>query len=346
MEDNETLKPMSGISRTTTYFSIGWILVTGLLVSFLIYRSTREFLSQDALPELLPIVPQTLEQMGHPAIAKVGLYVKDFTEFNMLKNEFEFSGILWFLFDPSIISLKTLGKFSFEKGKILSVSEPTTRLVKGKLFARYDIRVSFKTNPTFVNFPFDSHSLYIIMDNNSVTPGEIAFQSSYNEFALSPEIAITGWDVYATRVYSGYSVARLEKLNRESDVAHPRVIFAIEYVHSGVRHAMLIILPLLLIFFMSMFTFSIDSSYYKSITSISSGTVTAMLAYRFVIERLSPPVGYFMQTDYIFFLFLIAVCITFFINVGLSDIRQKYSKIIVTLLHLMVILAFIFLLRG
>ena len=333
-------------SHVTAYFSVGMILVTGIIISLLIYRANQQFVSEDKMPELLPLVPATIAKMGRPAITKVGLYIKDFTEFDMLENEFEFSGILWFLFDPSIISLDTLGSFSFEKGKLLSKSEPTTRIVKGKLLARYDIRVSFKSNLNFTLFPFDSHTVYITLDNNEVSPGELAFKSSYNELALSPEIAITDWDLYATRVYNGYSIARLEKQNRETDVAHPRVIFAFEYMHAGVRHAMLIILPLLLIFFMATFTFAIDNRYYKSITAISSGTVTAMLAYRFVIERLTPQVGYFTQTDYIFFLFLIAVCIVFFINVGLTQLREKYSKTIVFLLHSVVIVSFLFLLRG
>ena len=338
--------PAKRYSQATAYYSVALIVITGIIISFLLYRANKQFTSEDPLPELLPLVPETMNKMGRPAIAKVGLYIKDFTEFDMLNNKFEFSGILWFLFDPSSISLDTLGKFSFEKGKLLSVSEPTTRIVEGKLLARYDIRVSFKSNLSFALFPFDSHTLYITLDNNDVSPGEIAFESSYNELALSPELAITGWNINAMRVYTGYSVARLEKQNRDSDVAHPRVIFALEYAHAGIRHAMLIILPLLLIFFMSMFTFSMDSAYYKSITAISSGAVTAMLAYRFVIERLSPQVGYFIQTDYIFFLFLLSVCITFFINVGIPAIRAKYSKTIVTIMHLVVIVAFILLLRG
>lgn len=334
------------IKRATAFFSMGWILVTGLIVSFLIYRAHKQFISEDPFPELLPITPETQQKMGHPVEVKVGLYIKDFTEFKMLENEFEFSGTVWFLFDPSLVSLDTLAKFSFEKAKIHSKSEPTTRIIQGKLLARFDVSVSFKTNATYVNFPFDSHTLYIVFDNNAVSPGEISFVSSYNELALSPEIRITGWDLQATRVYTGYSVSALDKTQQEMDVAHPRIVFALEYVSSGIRQGLLIILPILLIFFMAMFTFSIDSAYYTTIISISSGAVTALLAYRFVIDRIAPQVGYFMQTDTIFFLFLVIIVGTFIINVGLPELRDRYTKLIVSLIHMIVIASFLVVLRG
>ncbi len=338
------MEEKASYSRLTAYYSIGVILLTSAILLLITFRANLEFLPEDPQPELLPLVPKTIGKMGYPEFITVGLYIKDFTEFAMHTNEFEFSGIVWFIVDPSKVSLDTLGTFTFERGRILSRSEPMTRILDDKLLVRYDVRVSFKTNLNFAQFPFDSHRLSIILDNNNVSPGEVAFVSSYNELTLSPEVKITGWDLKSTRVSTGYSMAQLSRGVQETDVAHPRVIFSLEYVHSGIRQSMLIIFPLMLIFFMSLFSFSIDNKYYKSITAISSGAVTAMLAYRFVIERLSPQVGYFTQTDYIFFVFLIGVCTIFFINVGLPSLRQRYSKTIVTLVPIIVITCFLLLL--
>jgi hypothetical protein len=346
MEHNEQ-NPSVFSSESMAYFSVYSIMFSALLICFFMYRASNEFVSHDPMPELIPLTPETAAQMGQPAEVKVGLYVKDFAEFNIVDNRFEFSGILWFYFDPSIISLATLGKFSFEKGKIVSISEPSTRIVKGKLLARYDIRVNFKANPMFEAFPFDSHTLYITLDNNHVSPGELILDSTFDELVLSPELSFAGWKIYGTRVYPGYSVARIDKSNRAYDVAHPRIIFALDFVHSGVRQAILIIFPLLLLFFMAMFTFALDLKNYKtSIASLSAGAITGILAYRFVIDRLAPQVGYFMESDSLFFLFLFAVCIAFFINVGIPVIRDSYTKLIVLLLHAFVLLSFIWIIRG
>ena len=276
-------------------------------------------------------------------MVKVGLYIKDFTEFDMLSNTFVFSGILWFLFDPSIISLETLSKFSFEKGDIQSLSAPSTRIVQGKLLARYNVRVKFKTNLVYSLFPFESHTVYITLDNNFITPGEAVFDTSLNEFIVSPDIKIAGWHLYDTRANTGYSYARLEKHKSENDMYHPRVVFALTYDHSGMRQALTILLPLLLTFFMSIFSFTIDpSKNYTSILTLSVGAVTALLAYRFVIENLSPKVGYFMLSDYLFFLLLVGVFLVFLVNIGSIYFRERYKKLLIVVLHLLLLVSFFY----
>ncbi len=95
---------------------------------------------------------------------------------------------------------------------------------------------------------------------------------------------------------------------------HPRVIFALDYTPTGLRQLVSIILPLLLIFSLTIFTFSMDPEpYYRSILTLSSGAVTGLIAYKFVIENLSPKVGYFMLGDMLFFLFLTMTFVIFFL---------------------------------
>ena len=287
MPEKEAAAPEKRVFSSLANFSIAMIILSAIVVSFLMHRAIIHFSSRDSLPEIHSLVPTAMEKFGsNPGVVRVGLYIKDFTEFDMLKNSFEFSGILWFLFDPSLISLDTLSKFSLEKGKIISISAPSTRIVEGKLLARYEIRANIKTNLSYALFPFDSHMLAITIDNNYVSPGELMFQSSYNDVVISPEIALTDWQMHAARVYSGYSIARLDKQGDSNNVAHPRIIFAIEYGHAGMRQALTIILPLVLVFFMALFSFALDPSRnYSSIITLSSGAVTALLAYRFVIEK-------------------------------------------------------------
>lgn len=328
------------------YFSIAMILVSGAILSFLMHDATNRFRSQDSMPELLSVTPDSLHMYGdNPGVVHVGMYIKDFAEFDLLTNKFEFSAILWFLYDPAIISLETLSKFSFERGEIVSQSAPSTRLVGGKLLARYNIRVRFKTNLTYALFPFDSHTLFITLDNNYVSPGELIFESSHNDFILSPEIVTTGWNLHTSRVYTGYSVSRLVQGDSSSDVPHPRVIFAIEYAHSGVRQALTILLPLIFIFFMSIFSLAFTKENWSRALAITSATATALLAYRFVIENLSPKVGYFMISDYLFFLLLAAVFIVFFASVTLQNIPEQYKRVVIIIIHLAVLASFFYLLN-
>ncbi len=335
------------LSNTSiAFFTIMSIIVSGFIISFLIYKATAHFTSLDQMPELLPLVPKALEQFGgNPSKVTVGLYIKDFTEFDITSNDFTFSGIIWFLFNPTLISLDTLSKFTVEKGQILDRAPPITSIEAGKLLARYDIRVKLKSNLTYALFPFDSHVIYIVVDNNYVSPGDLIMSSSHNDFVVSPEISTTGWKMLETSIYSGYSTSNLRRSETTNMIAHPRLIFGIAYAHSGIRQALTILLPLIFIFFMSLFTFSFEEKNYATSLTLSSGAVTAQVAYRFVIENLAPKVGYFMLSDYLFFLFLIGVVIVFFINVGFLFFRQRYPRSLIVGMQSFVIIGLIYLLR-
>lgn len=343
--------PPSGTSKETGHFieylSLAMIMIATLILSFLINNASQRVRTTDKEPELTSLTPAVAVQVGEsPTHVKVGLYLKDFSEFDIFANKFTFSGSIWFLFDPSVVSLDTISKFSFEKGQILSASAPNTRIFDGKLLARYDVRVSLKANLSYKLFPFDSHVLYITIDNNFVTPGEIVFDSSYNEFAVAPEVATTGWILKSVFVNSGYSSSQLEREKSSSDMLHPRLSFALYYVHSGLRQALTIFLPLILIFFMAMFSLILNSeTHYTSILALSSAAVTSLLAYRFVIENLAPKASYFMLSDYVFFLLLLATVLVYFLNTGLVQLREAHKAFLIITLHIAVIVSFIYLLQ-
>ncbi|MBA3954743.1 hypothetical protein H0X48_05490 [Candidatus Dependentiae bacterium] len=326
-------------NATTYSFQLIMLCITSLLLGITIYHSTKNFNSLDQMPELFPITPAHLEEFqGTPTTVEVGLYIKDFPEFNVLKNEFVFSGIIWFQFDPSKTSLDTLGKFSIEKGEIVSLSAPTTRLIEGKVFARYDIRVRFKAAMNFSLFPLEDHTIYIILDNHFVTPGEIRYESSVSSFILSPNMIVSDWIPYDRSVYTGHSESHLEEGSKDKNVYYPRVVFGIDYKRSGTRQLFTILLPLILIFFITVFSLSMDpEAYSKSIIALSTGSVTALLAYRFVIENLSPHVGYFMLSDLLFFLFLGAVFIIFFVNALTLTLGGRSKAWITVLVHTLVV---------
>ena len=334
--------------RATSVFSMVLMLITLFSVSFLLYRTTYKFSTLDKMPHLLPLTPKNIEEFGGiSGVARVGLYIRSFSNFDILANDFTFTGIVWFEFDPSIVSLDTLGKFTFDRGEIQYVSTPNTRLVGGKLIARYDIRVKLKTGLNYALFPFESHILHIVLDNNTISPAEVLFESSNADFTLSPDILVVGTKVVDKHVYTGYSVASLEENDsvEEDKTYHPRVIFAIDYAQPGMRKTITIFLPLLFIFFMSVFSLTIDpEKYYTTILSLSSGSITGLLAYRFVIENLSPKVNYFMLSDFIFFLFLFIGFLLFFISTGAIKLTMTQKLVVAAATHALVIAGFAYVL--
>jgi len=290
-------------------FQIISIIIVSVMVMLISYGPYYEY---NALEQEIPITyitPQQIQKWGVlPTQVRVGLHIISFPSINFIANEFIFDGIIWFEFDPALISLSTVGKFSFEHGTILSKSEPYTQIIENKFFARYNILVKFKMDLDYHQFPFDDHRLDIILVNRSIQPSEMIYRVHSSFFKLSERTisSFSGWQLYGKNVDSGWSEAVLEQYPTQKVVENPIAVFSFGIMRSGLRNILLILLPLFMIYFLSLFSYAFDpKTHAGSIFGLASASATSLLAYRFIIERLSPQVGYFLFSDVIFTIFLI-----------------------------------------
>lgn len=332
---------------TTSTFQFILIFITSIIILRLLYKPLIYFKSYDAAPPIHPILPEQLQKFEtKPAKIRLGLYIYDFPKFDFIKNDFSFKGVLFFEFDPTLISVDILGKFSFDKAVKVKKSEPYIKLSSFNsdlIFVRYDIKVDFKTNLDYRLFPLSDHSVNIILDHEFFSSEEILFEASLATFGISSFIDTPGWKEYQRNVRTGYTIAKIEAYNPEVDIYRPRAIFTINYVQSGLRFIISILFPLLLLFFMSNFVFSMDpKTHFGSIISISIGTITGLIAYKYVIDNLSPKVGYFVLTDFIYFIFLFLMIILFVFHIKTQELTAKQKMFISLFSHLILIASFIF----
>ena len=100
------------------------------------------------------------------------------------------------------------------------------------------------------------------------------------------------------------------------------------------REFWLILFPLIIFFFVSLFAFSVPDNLFSVRASLVTASLSATLSYRYVIQNLAPKVEYAMFSDYMFFMFLILVFLSVIFNIFLrSEVREKQSGILVFLLH-------------
>ena len=301
------------ITRTKVSFAYQLLFIALDMCCFmllLIWRSSF-FKTREQAPKLHPITPKSFKEFGgFSHIIRTGLFIDAFIDFNMITNEFVFEGSVWFSFAPGVISIDSLEKFSFERGEILQKSEPNMKMIKGELHVQYNIRVKFKSPLNYKDFPLDDHKIFIVLRNQTVSPGEVIYESSRQTFAIKADVSNTGWKLMDRTVQFGYVESKLDPDQKEQ-LTYPTIIFELGYARNSIRYALSIILPLALIFYIVLFSISFRLI---SALAITSAGVTAILAYRFVIENLSPKTGYFMLSDYLFFLLLSATVSVFVIN--------------------------------
>lgn len=326
-----------------------FILINILTSSFLFYYPTTIFSPIDPVPEVYPLTPDAAREIGISSksiTVETGIYIENFHEFDLTNGNFIITALVWFKFDPSIISLDTISQFSFDKGDILSISKPDTKFIDKLLFAQYRIKLKFTTNLNHKSFPLNKHRIYLILTSKSISPKEVTFSSSESEFGLSPNMVIAGWQNIGHAVTIGYTRAQLERHDAKTTSYNPVVVFSIDFVRSGMRQIFVLILPLFFVFFLALITLSLDpEQFFAMRISSSIANISALIGYRFIIENIAPKVGYFLLSDHIFNLFLALVFMIFFFHIATIKGVSEYARgIFLVILHILFLLSLYYLL--
>ena len=288
------------------------LIVTSSIVLLLGSQAITRFQVHEKHYEIKSITPAKIREWGgDPVLVEVGLYITNWHQFKLVENLFVFDGVVWFQFDPALISLDTIDKFSFEKGELLQKSVPSTKLIDGKLFAEYKIRLRFTSTLSHQFFPLDDHRVYITLANTYVTPSEMIFRSYKSDFATSKKIFIPAWYQIDRAVQTGYEEEYIDKFDQRKVIRYPKSVFMLDFSRSGIRLILLILLPIFLIFFLSLFWFAFEPSEPRLVMTLATSAITSLIAYRFVIQTMSPKVGYFLLSDHIFTFFLALAFVSF-----------------------------------
>lgn len=326
--------------------------MTSLVIIYFLYASLNMYRPLEQSTTLLPITPNLIKEWGaEPTVVDTGLFITNWHEFDVRYNKFIFDGIVWFQFNPALISLDTIGKFSFEKGEILEKSEPDTKLINGKIFAEYQVRLRFTTNLNYQLFPLDDHEVYVAMINTAVSPREVVFKVKKSNFVISENVFTANWRQVDHEVASGYEQQQLDKYDSRKTIYVPKVIYTLHFRRSGVNLIMLIFIPIFLIFFLALFSFAFDpASAQMPIVIIATTALTSLIAYRFVIQRLSPAVGYLLFSDAMFMLFLSFSFMIFVIGMAVVKAAKLGHPLVIArgviflLFHALLIITWIYLL--
>ena len=331
--------------RASAWFELLLDVIT--LVSFvvIIYHALYTFTSYDDIPAVIsPSVPDLAAQSKDAPVVQTGLYIQDFTEFDIVNGKFLVDLKVWFKFDPKKIGLDKIDQFTFEKADIKAKSEPIITAEGDKLFVAYTMRVLFELPLNYRTFPFDDHTLSFTLFHEHLTPAQVKLEST--SIVINPRVDITGWKIARTSARAGYYETNVVVGAVHQKEFHPRAVFSVQFARMSNRHLVSIFLPLLLIFFIALFSFTFavkpEEADTINLVDISSASIFGIVAYRFVIETLSPSVGYFMLSDYIFVFFLLMTALIFVLNIFAEQFTSLQKNLIVLGLHVLANFFFIY----
>lgn len=339
----------SNLKLTQPFAQTVLMLFTSIALILLTLKPLKTFKNLDPSSKLSEFKPSELNKLTP---ITTGFYLRNFIEFDIVKNDFVAEGILWFSYDPKKISLDEISKFSFSKGEFIkgeTLSSKNDTAVKvlseDKHLALFNIRLKFSSNLNYRLFPLDDHTLYLTFNNKYISADKFYFKADKNNFFVSDTNYTFGWNNISNNVKSGYTEIILDKSDDQKNFKFPRVIFSLDFIGSSFRNIFLIFMPLFVALFLSLFLYSFDPEKYRdTIMSLSAATVPAMLGYRYVIESISPKVAYFMLSDQIFNLFLILAFMIFFINTFYLQKLKEYRGFIIIGFHVILIFSWYYIL--
>ncbi len=279
------------------------------------------FRSDDPIPDVKMISFEMRKQFRDLASrVKVGLYIRNFPTFNFINNNFVVNALIWFEFNKNEIMLSTINQFSFENSNILHKSDPYVTLHEGKMLVQYDVIFETKTDINFYRFPLEDHRLSIVLTNNFISPNEMYFDDSFGalSFIVSDRLFTSDWEVHALRSVSGYTALAFDKYAPQREMLSPKAVFTIDLKKIGINKILLIFVPLFAAILLALFSFLMSFNNHSGKATVGLTAITALLGYRFVIQQMSPPVGYFTLTDKVFTFFLLFAFLIFVFHVLLS----------------------------
>lgn len=235
----------------------------------------------------------------------VTLMIKDFPQFDVVKNQFTMDATIRFEFNASRVPLKIIEDFSFNRGTIISRSNALTKMVGTSMIASYDILVRFSPGLDYRYFPFNNHRINLVLINNVVRTSELIYRVEESRMVMSANIFTQGWANIGIHGETGFIRAETSQLSDHTDIEHPAILFSFDYANTGFKNVFLIVLPMMMMFFLALFSISLSPETQSSlIVSLAVGAVSSLLVYRFVIQNLVPYVEYFTISDFIYLYFL------------------------------------------
>ncbi len=344
---NEAQLEQAGVGNytVTAHFQIISMILVILSFAGMFIYSKKFVRIKDPYENILPLTPQKrLDFGGRPAELQLGFLLRGFPFFDMTKGTFSVNVALYFVFDPRLMSVDRVSEFFFKRGVILSKSDPVIKISGNKLFVQYELRLKFDVSLNYEDFPFDGHRVNFVVYHPNISPGEVYYTAVRNDFLINRNIEIPGWNIVDRRVVTGFEEERLVIVDRANPIVsyHPSAVFTVDFDRLGARQIMTIFIPLLLIFFISLLSFSLNpfSGARTTMLSLAAASITALISYRFVIENMSPSVGYLLIVDRMFLVFLILCGMVFLVTIFGARITRFYKSLIAAGLQSIVVAAF------
>ena len=302
------------------------VLLTGLLLTFTV-SSTYAFSFFDIFkshPEPKPkprTMAHTIKQV-QPTQVKIGIYVLHVGKYDFQGANYRMDFYLFFKCSPVCKDINY---------EIMNANNMTSKLItKQNDLLIYRIEADLNKSNNLRNYPFDNHTLDILIEDRQLTQDKIIFAADPKTTALDADLSVVGfhllqrWSATVSKHY--YQVFERTFSSYKFSIFIQRPILA--GIIKGILPALIIICCNFLALFMRIENIS-------QRLSIATSTLIASVVFHLNLTSAIPPLGYltfadmFMFINYVFLLLVLmdVVGTMFFVETKHKDMARKINRI-------------------
>lgn len=325
------------------------VIIFSLIALFLIgYQFSTYYSAIEKDPEFTYSVSKEKDiKNNYATTVNVGFHINNFWKFDVNNNDFVVDAVLWFSFNPGNVSMDVIDKFEIENAEIIKQTGPILRMVGDKLFAYYYLRIQFKSLIDYRNFPLDDHRLFIIITNKTIAK-EFLYTADKESFSKQPFFHyLKDYKLIGYNARFGYQNLPLHFWDQRREVSYPAVVFSLDFKKSGFGDILVVFAPLFLMFFFGIMSLILDIVYETTIVSLSLGSLSALVLYRFILQGVSPAGAGFTTSDKSYFIVLVLSFFVFIAEIGLlgyaknDSARNKRANMIRKVLLLVILITIV-----
>lgn len=283
---------LEALTKTKSLFLVLIVSLTTWILFFTYVYFTRTTIEPEV--QLLPAQEMSDVQFT--------LEIKSFSKFDINKDEFTADAIIKIDFDPRAYTPQDFTNFRIQNGQVVLKSAPLIEQNGEIIHALYEVSLTLRSHFKYADFPFDKHKIDIIFTNLISNKKTLSLKPENISLVLDSPNLGPGWNLSTTKINSGID----SNIDNTNNAKNYRIIFSIFTHRSSPKTAILVLMPLMLLFFLQLISLTFEvTKDFGIILSLSVGSVSGFLFYRNVMERLMPITDDFTIADKVYLLLML-----------------------------------------
>lgn len=289
-----------------------------------------------------------------PINVRLGMFIIDVYDIDFPKNEVSVDFYIWFTYESKFFEkINPLETFDIINAKSVEIKRQFTRNEGGLVYQRAFVKAVIKKNWTVIDFPFDEHTIRIIIEDN-LSLGDVVYEPDIEGSGILKNLRIPGWEVNPLKIektLKKWESSLGDPSVKGQGLAVPRVMasFMIERPGGGAGLFFKVFSAVLVSVAISFFSLLVKPDEFEVRVSLSIGSLFAAVGSQFVVGSFLPESSVPTMVDYMHVIAYIFIALASLICVVTHNIYEYnetkalvINKISLVLLPLMFVLSLVF----